>query len=164
MSAAGITQTKPHLKTATPDDVKILLTNATGMSVTEVIELDSLRWQIELFFQEWKSTLGFHQYRFQDFAAVRAWAEIALATVLFLEYERAKHLTDRVSPDARRWWQSQRLHGLCAALRPLCSALRQESAGRERKYLADRLKSASGIPKLKRLLAAALPKEYRTPA
>ena len=78
--------------------MKILLTNATGMSVTEVIELDSLRWQIELFFQEWKSTLGFHQYRFQDFAAVRAWAEIALATVLFLEYERAKHLTDRRAP------------------------------------------------------------------
>ena len=63
--------TKPHLKTATPDDVKILLTNAMGMSVTEVIELDSLRWQIELFFQERKSTLGFYQYRFQDFAAVR---------------------------------------------------------------------------------------------
>ena len=90
--------TKPHLKTATPDDVKILLTNATGMSVTEVIELDSLRGQIELFFQERKSTLGFHQYRFQDFAAVRAWAEIALTTVLFLEYERAKHLTDCRAP------------------------------------------------------------------
>ncbi|MBC7819079.1 MAG: transposase [Planctomycetaceae bacterium] len=149
---------KQHLKTATPDDVKILMTNATGMSVTEVIELYSLRWQIELFFKELKSTLGFHQYRFQDFAAVRAWAEIALTTVLFLEYERAQHLTDRrVPPDPRRWWQSQRLHGLC-------SAFRQESAGRELKYLADRLKSAGGIQKLKRLLAAALPKEYRTPA
>lgn len=150
--------TKPQLKTATPDDVKILMTNALGMSLTEVIELDSLRWQIELFFQERKSTLGFHQYRFQDFAAVRAWAEIALTTVLFLEYERAPHLTDRrAPPDARRWWQRQRLHGLC-------SGFRQASAGRELKYLADRLKSARGIQKLKRLLTAALPNEYRTPA
>ena len=150
--------TKQHLKPATPDDVKILMTNATGMSVTEVIELYSLRWQIELFFKELKSTLGFHQYRFQDFAAVRAWAEIAITTVLFLEYERAQHLTDRrVPPDARRWWQRQRLHGLC-------SGFRQASAGRELKYLADRLKSVGGIQKLKRLLTAALPNEYRTPA
>ena len=141
--------TKPHLTTAPPGDVKILLTNATGMSVTEVIELYSLRWQIELFFKELKSTLGFHQYRFQDFAAVRAWAEIALTTVLFLEYERAQHRTDRRAPQAtRRWWQRQRLHGRCAGFR-------QASAGRERKSLADRLKSAGGIPKLKRLLAAA---------
>ena len=94
--------TKPHLKTATPDEVKILMTNATGMRVTEVIELYSLRWQIEQFFQELKSTLGFHQYRFPDFAAVRAWAEIALTTVLFLEYERAQHLTDRRVPLSTR--------------------------------------------------------------
>ncbi|MCA9194932.1 MAG: transposase [Planctomycetales bacterium] len=38
---------KPDLKTAIPDDVKILMTNAVDMSVTEVIELYSLRWQIE---------------------------------------------------------------------------------------------------------------------
>ncbi|MEM6474337.1 MAG: transposase, partial [Planctomycetota bacterium] len=50
---------KPDLKKATPDDVKILLTNATSLSVTEVLELYSLRWQIELLFKELKSTLGF---------------------------------------------------------------------------------------------------------
>ncbi len=123
-----------------------------------MIELDSLRWQVELFLPERTSTLGFHQYRCQDFAAGRAGAEIALTTVLFREYERAPHLTDRRAlPDARRWWQSQRLHGLG-------SAFRQASAGRELKYLADRLKSAGGIPKLKRFLTAALPKEDRTPA
>ena len=123
-----------------------------------IAQLYRSRWQIELFFKELKSTLGFHQYRFQDFAAVRAWAEIAITTVLFLEYERAQHLTDRrVPPDARRWWQRQRLHGLC-------SGFRQASAGRELKYLADRLKSVGGIQKLKRLLTAALPNEYRTPA
>lgn len=40
--------TKSDLKTATPDDVKILMTNATKMSVKEVVELYSLRWQIEV--------------------------------------------------------------------------------------------------------------------
>ena len=148
--------TKPNLKTATPDDVKILMTNATSMSVSEVVELYSLRWQIELFFKELKSTLGFAQYRFESFEAVQAWVEIALTTVLFLEYERARHLADRrLSAESRRWWQAQRLHGLCCAYR-------QESAGRELKYLAERLKTSGGIEKLKRLLNAALPKEYRS--
>jgi hypothetical protein len=111
-----------------------------------------------LFFKELKSTLGFAQYSFQNFRAVKAWVEIAITTVLFLEYERIKHVQDRrLSKEARRWWESQRLHGLC-------HAYRQQCAGAELKYLADRLKTPGGITKLKRLLAAALPKEYRATA
>jgi len=147
---------KPNLKKATPDDVKILMTNALELSVSEVIEMYSLRWQIELFFKELKSTLGFAQYSFEKFSAVEAWAEIAITTVLFLEHQRAKRLRDRrLSKDRRRWWESQRLHGLCVAYR-------QECQGRELKYLSQRLKTPGGIAKLKRLLAAALPAEYRT--
>jgi hypothetical protein len=146
---------KPHLVKATPDDVKILLTNALNMSVQEVIELYSLRWQIELFFKELKSTLGFAQYSFQNFQAVRAWVETALATVLFLEDLRAERMRDRrLSKSERQWWETQRLHGLCAAFR-------QECSGRELKYLADRLKTSGGITKLKRLLNQATPTEYR---
>jgi hypothetical protein len=148
--------TKPNLKTATPDNVKILMTNALDLSVSEVIEMYSLRGQIELFFKELKSTLGFAQYSFEKFPAVEAWAQIAIATVLFLEHERAKRLRDRrLSQESRRWWESQRLHGLCLAYR-------QECQGRELNYLSDRLKTPGGIAKLKRLLAAALPPEYRT--
>lgn len=179
------------------------MTNATQMSVSEVVELYSLRWQIELFwlsaisvegrpsvgrarllpsrnrceiwlgrslalprintprgeplfFKELKSTLGFSQYRFQDFDAVRAWVDIAITTVLFLEHERAKRMSDRrLSVETRQWWQAQRLHGQC-------SAFRLECEGRELKYMADRLKTSGGIEKLKRLLTAALPKEYRS--
>ena len=149
---------KPNLKTATADDVKILMTNATGLSMSEVIEMYSLRWQIELFFKELKSTLGFTQYRFEKFSAVEAWAEIAITTVLFLEHQRAKRLQDRrLSEESRRWWASQRLHGLCMAYR-------QECEGRELKYLSDRLKTPGGITKLKRLLTAALPTEHRAAA
>ena len=146
---------KPKLKTATPDDVKILMTNALNMSVSEVLELYSLRWQIELFFKELKSTLGFAQYSFQNFNAVKAWVETTITTVLFLETQRAERMQDRrLSPDRRHWWETQRLHGLC-------SAFRQECTGRELKYLSDRLKTSGGIEKLKRLLAAAIPTEYR---
>ena len=147
--------TKPNLVQATADDVKILLTNALQMPVTEVLELYSLRWQIELFFKELKSTLGFAQYRFQDFRATRAWVEMAITTVLFLEYERIRHLQDRrLSQETRRWWEMQRLHGLCHAYRQQCAAA-------ELRYLADRLQTTSGINRLKRQLAAAVPPEYR---
>ena len=86
---------KRELKKATPDDVKILMTNNLRMSVREVIELYSVRWQIELFFKELKSTLGFHQYQFQNFEAVEGWVELALATVLYLEWYRAQQLARR---------------------------------------------------------------------
>jgi hypothetical protein len=146
---------KPDLKKATPDDVKILMTNAVDLSVSEVIELYSLRWQIELFFKELKSTFGFEQYSFQNFNAVKAWAEMAITTVLFLEYERIRHIQDRrLSKESRTWWEAQRMHGLCHAFRQHCM-------GSELKYFSERLKTSGGIQKLKRLLAAAIPAEYR---
>lgn len=150
--------TKENLRTATPDDVKILVTNALDWPLREVIELYGLRWQIELFFKELKSTLGFSQYSFARFTAVQAWVEIAITTVLFLEHQRARRLADkRLTCERRRWWSSQRLHGLCAAFQ-------QECHGRELKYMSARLKTAGGIAKLQRLLAAALPPEFRAAA
>ena len=147
---------KPNLKKATPDDVKILMTNALSMSTSEIIELYSLRWQIELFFKELKSTLGFAQYRFERFEAVEGWVNTAITTVLYLEWRRARQLARRDLPrDARRWWTAQRLHGLC-------EAIHQEVEGHELKYLSQRLKTPGGISKLKRIVMNAKPKEYRT--
>lgn len=147
---------KSKLPQATPDDVKILMTNAVTMSVQEVIELYSLRWQIELFFKELKSTLGFSQYSFQSFQSVRAWVESALTTVLFLEFLRIQQMRNRsLSKKERQWWEMQRLHGLCTAYRRQCS-------NDELHYLADRLKTSGGIVKLKRLLDQATPPEYRS--
>ena len=146
---------KPKLPQATPDDVKILMTNAVNMSANEVIDLYSLRWQIELFFKELKSTLGFAQYSFKDFRAVHAWVEIALTTVLFLESYRARRMRDRsLKKKERQWWEMQRLHGLC-------TAYRRECHDDELRYLAKRLKTSGGIAKIKRLLQQATPVEYR---
>ncbi len=149
---------KPNLKAATPDDVKILMTNDLRLSVRDVIELYSLRWQIELFFKELKSTLGFHQYQFQRFEPVEGWMELALATFLYLENYRVQQLSRRnLSDDEKRWWRHQRTYGLC-------QAVRSSSERTELKYLADRLKTDGGISKLKRLIRDSFPKEYRPAA
>lgn len=146
---------KPKLTQATPDDVKILMTNAVNLDVREVIELYSLRWQIELFFKELKSTLGFAQYSFQRFAAVHAWVETAITTVLYLEDQRIQRMRDRRLPKKKRdWWATQRLHGLCAAFRQECQL-------EELKYMRTCLKTPRGVAKLQRMLTNAIPAEYR---
>jgi hypothetical protein len=145
---------KRKLAKATPDDVKILMTNSRR-SLREVIELYALRWQIELFFKELKSTLGFHQYRFQKFDAVESWVELALTTFLYLEGYRARQLARRGLTDKQRqWWRHQRTHGLC-------QAVRQATAQAELEYLHDRLHTPGGIAKLKRLIRHSFAPEYQ---
>jgi hypothetical protein len=149
---------KKGLKTATPDDMKILMTNDQRLSVRDVIELYSLRWQIELFFKELKSTLGFHQYQFQKFQAVEGWMELALTTFLYLEHYRVHQMSRRdLSDDEKRWWKHQRTYGLCQAIR--CAS---EQA--ELEYIADRLDTPGGTRKLKRLIRNSFPKEYQAAA
>jgi hypothetical protein len=147
--------TKENLKSATPDDMKILMTNDLRLSVRDVVELYSLRWQIELFFKELKSTLGFHQYRFQQFGPVEAWVELALTTFLYLEWYRVQQLSRRdLSDEEKRWWRHQRTYGLC-------QAVRSASEQNELKYIADCLETDGGTRKLRRLIRNSFPKEYR---
>ncbi len=147
--------TKAQLTTATPDDVKILMTNNLKFTTREIVELYALRWQIELFFKELKSSLGFHQYQFQDFACVESWCELALAAFLYLEWLRAQQLARRnLSDKEQRWWRRQRTHGLI-------QAVRLASQQNELTYLADRLETPGGIRKLKQLLRAGIAPEYR---
>ena len=147
--------TKKDLKTATPDDVKILMTNDLRLSVRDVIELYSLRWQIELFFKELESTLGFHQYQFQKFEPVEAWAELALTTFMYLEWYRVQRMSRRDSSDEeKRWWEHQRTYGLC-------QAVRLASEQNELQFIADRLETPGGTRTLKRIIRNSFPKEYR---
>jgi len=147
--------TPAALRLATPDTVKILMTNDRRLPLKDVIALYALRWQIEQFFKELKSTLGFHQYRFQNFAAVESWVNLALIAFLYLEWHRARQLARRgQSPKERTWWSRQRTHGLCQAVR-----LASEQA--ELKYIAERLKTPGGTHKLQRALSNSFPSEYR---
>jgi hypothetical protein len=147
--------TKIDLETATADDVKILMTNDLQLSVSDVVELYSLRWQIELFFKEIKSTLGFHQYQFRRFEPVEGWAELALTTFLYLESYRVQQMARRdLSDEEKRWWKHQRTYGLCQAVR-LATELK------ELQYIADCLETPGGTRKLKRIIRNSFPKEYR---
>ena len=147
--------TKENLKTATPDDVKILMTNDQRLSVRDVVELYSLRWQIELFFKELKSTLGFHQYQFQKFEPVEGWVELALTTFMYLEWYRVQQMSRRdLSDEEKRWWRHQRTYGLC-------QAVRSASEQKELQYIADCLETPGGMRKLKRIIRNSFPKEYR---
>lgn len=147
--------TKMNLKTATPDDVKILMTNDLRLSVRDVIELYSLRWQIELFFKELKSTLGFHQYQFQNFEPVEGWMELTLTTFLYLETYRVQQLSRRgLSDEEKRWWCHQRTYGLCQAVR-----LASEQG--ELEYIAKCLETPGGLRKLKCVIRESFTKEYR---
>ena len=140
------------------DQTKILMTNDLSLSLEEIIERYDLRWQIELFFKELKSTLGFGHYRFRRFEAVESWVECCLITFLYLEQRRVKQLASRrISPEAKRWWSHQRTHGLRQAV---C----QQAEAKGAHTLANWSRTRSGLRKLKALVRKTRPLEYRIPA
>jgi hypothetical protein len=134
---------------------KILLTNALKLSCTAVLEAYSLRWQIELMFRELKSTLGFADYKFREYDKVDGWVNACLFTFLMLEFQRQEALRKR-KLDARqkRWWQCQRTHGLCCAMR-------QQIQLRDLQQIEQWTKTPSGQRKLRRAIKAAYPHEYQ---
>jgi hypothetical protein len=142
--------------TGHPVDVqKILMTNDESLSHQDVIELYQLRWQIELFFKELKSTLGMDRYRFRKFALVETWVQLVLASFLYLEWLRARQLRKRsLTAKQRAWWQAQRTYGLAGAVR-------QAAERKELDLLADALETPAGRKRLSKLLSQSHPKECR---
>jgi hypothetical protein len=140
----------------TPAVQKILMTNDPNLTATAVVELYDLRWQIELFFKELKSTLGFDQYRFRRFEQVEGWLELTLATFLYLEWHRSRQLTrSSLSTEEKDRWRCQRTHGLCVAVR-------RQTERADLKYLAAALRTPGGVRRLRRQLDTATQTEYRT--
>jgi hypothetical protein len=137
------------------DVQKILMTNDESLSLQDVIELYQLRWQIELFFKELKSTLGLDRYRFREFAKVETWVQLVLVTFIYLEWVRARQLRKRtLTAKQRAWWQAQRTYGLSGAVR-------QSSEQKELDLLAGALETPTGRKRLRKLLSQSHPKEYR---
>jgi Transposase DDE domain len=136
---------------------KILLSNDLSLTAREAVLRYTLRWQIELFFKECKSTLGMVQYRFQEFERVERWVDLALTTYLYLEWYRWRQLERPGQPEKEReWWKSQRTAGLCRAIR-------QDREDKELQWLEKRLATPGGCKRLRRLLRAGLPTALREP-
>jgi Transposase DDE domain len=134
---------------------KILVTNDLRRTAAALVDLYTLRWQIELFFKELKSTLGLHQYRFRRFRKVEAWVQACLIAFVYLEWYRARQLRRRDLNDKdRRWWQWQRMHGLC-------TAVRQAAEENDLTHLFRWSGTKTGRKKLRQCLRAALPTECR---
>ena len=151
-----VSTTEEPQKGKSLQEPKLLMTNDLSMSLKRLVELYALRWQIELFFKELKSTLGLHQYRFKDFRQVEHWVDLVFTTFLYLEWNRARQLARRdLTDQQRRWWSSQRTHGLC-------HAVRHSSELHDLFTIKDRLKTPGGVRKLTRILRDALPVESRT--
>jgi Transposase DDE domain len=150
------TKEQPQKGQAVPVQ-KILISNGR-FRTSELVELYDLRWQIELFFKELKSTLGFHQYRFRRFEAVETWLQTVLTTVLYLEWYRARQLRRRdLDKKSKEWWRWQRTYGISRAIRQTA-----ETTGIS--LLSKRLRSRSGRRKVQKQLRAAHPLEYRAAA
>jgi hypothetical protein len=96
---------------------KILISNGVDLTAAEVVTLYALRWQIELFFKELKSTLGLSQYRFRKFAKVEGWVQACLVTFCYLEWYRTQQLVSgELSSKEKDWWRWQRSHGVAGRL------------------------------------------------
>lgn len=132
---------------------KILLSNVPRLKPGQLVELYTLRWQIELFFKELKSCLGLHQYRFRSFATVEAWVQACLITFLYLEWVRVQGLAQHKPPPREHaWWLSQRTYGLTLAV---CRRLENDQI----QTFYHQAQTPGGIRKLRRLLHAALPQK-----
>jgi hypothetical protein len=134
---------------------KILMTNDRSLTASAVVELYDRRWQIELFFKELKSTLGFACYSFRSFEKVAGWTQVCLVAFVYLEWRRAKQLKRRgLSKPERRVWESQRSFGGV-------QAIRQWGEQYELGKLQTGLATPTGRKRLRRLLHATHPVEYR---
>ena len=132
---------------------KVLLTNGVGLGAAEVVALYDLRWQIELFFKELKSTLGLAQYRFRQFAKVAGWVQACLVAFCYLEWYRARRLSGRgLSDKEKEWWRWQRCHGVAARVT-------QQAEEHDLTRLWRGTCTKTGLKRLRRTLRQALPPE-----
>jgi hypothetical protein len=148
------TKEQPQAGQAVPVQ-KVLMTDAVALPAAPVVELYDLRWQIELFFKELKGTLGFHRYRFREFAKVEGWAQACLVAFAYLEWYRAQQLGQpRLPPRERRWWEWQRSYGLSRAV---WQRAEEHDLGQLWRWSG----SKAGLKRLRQVLRQAQPREYR---
>jgi len=129
---------------------KVLMTNGLSLTAAAVVALYALRWQVELFFKELKSTLGMAQYRFRQFTKVEGWVQACLVAFVYLEWYRVQQLRQPEVPEkAKSWWRHQRCFGVAAAVQRRAE---EHDLGQLLRWSG----TASGRRKLRRSLKQAL--------
>lgn len=91
---------------------KVFVSNDTTLPVDKIVEYYELRWQIELFFRELKSVLGFSRYRGTDFQSFERYIDILLLGFLFLEWYRIGMMNFATSRNKKGKVTRLRSHGL----------------------------------------------------
>jgi hypothetical protein len=95
---------------------KVLMSNALKASALRLLHWYALRWQVEQFFKECKSSLGMCQYRSGKFRRVQGWVSLSVLAFCYLEWFRAERLGG-ASEKERPYWLSARVHALRQQLR-----------------------------------------------
>lgn len=81
---------------------KTLLTNAHPFSAAQIVELYELRWQIELYFREIKSHLGFCDLAVEKFQRYERF--VGLVDIAFLYLEKRRQDLLQTEPEQARVW------------------------------------------------------------
>lgn len=96
---------------------KVLSSNAVAATPEQMLVWFSLRWPIEMFFNEMMSELGMCQYQFGPFARVVGGINLNVICCCYLEGSRwRKH--KEVRGQEKGWWQRLRTAGLKEQVRP----------------------------------------------
>jgi hypothetical protein len=77
------------------ESYRVFVSNNVSLSAADVVEYYEIRWQIELFFRELKSIIGFDDFRGGDFAAFERYIDVVLMGMLFLEHYRIQLIREQ---------------------------------------------------------------------
>lgn len=81
--------------------LRYIVTDIESLTTKEILSIYSTRWQIELFFKELKSYLGFGHYQLLRFPAIMRYVDIVVMSFMYLEHLRIKKLME--APLKKEW-------------------------------------------------------------
>lgn len=103
---------KKNNKVYRKNSFKTILCNNPAFSTREILELYALRWQIEIFFRELKSDLGFADFSGRNFKALERYLDLILMSYVFLEWYRHRKLIQAKNSIKRASIDKLRTRGL----------------------------------------------------
>jgi len=95
----------------------VLLCSDISFPDEKIVELYSLRWQIEIYFRELKSDLGMADFAGRDFKAFERFIDLCLISYTFLEWYRFKKIKSTKSRKEKSSIEQMRTRGLQNLLR-----------------------------------------------